>query len=338
MTPSSSNAFFGLYYDGRSARARSVRCDIRDGLLHIEGEEVSRAEPLSSVTLSDQLGSAPRKLTLSDGASLEAPMSAELAQALGQARGSRSWVAMLEASWRHALLALAVSMGVIAAGYVWGLPWAAKVLAGQLPAGVIDGVGRQTLAFLDARMLSPTKVTEQRQKKLIERLRAMRDGDSALPRHTLLFRDGRNIGANALALPDGTVIVTDQLLALTSNDDEVLAVIGHELGHLQLRHALRGMIQGSIVAVGVAWYVGDFTSLAAGLPALLLESGYSRDFEREADRYGALFLRANGLSPTLLADMLERLEKAHEGGNAPAYLSSHPGTAERAAALRRSQP
>lgn len=338
MTTDSSSAFYALYYDGRSARARSVRCEIRDGSLHIEGEEVSRAEPLSTVTLSDQLGSAPRKLTLSDGASIEAPMSAELAQVLGQARGSTSWVAKLEASWRLALLALAISLAVIAAGYVWGLPLLAKTVAGQLPDGVIDSVGKQTLAFLDTRMLSPSTVTAQRQNKLLERLRAMRDGDGTLPRHTLLFRNGGDIGANALALPDGTVIVTDQLLELAGSDDEVLAVIGHELGHLHLRHALRGMIQGSIVAGVVAWYVGDFTSLAAGLPALLLESGYSRDFEREADRYGALFLRANGLSPALLANMLERLEDAHEGGSGPAYLSSHPGTAERAAALRNFRP
>lgn len=335
MPDASPPPFFGLYYDGATARARSVRCTVSQGQLHIQGDGVDRTEPIATVTLSDQLGSSPRKLSLPDGASVEAPLSAELALALGSARGHASWVARLEARWLYAVLALIASMAFIAAGYIWGLPLASKVIAQRLSPNIIDSLGEQTMKALDGGMVAPSRISTARQQNLKDRLRIMRGQDAALPPHTLLFRDGRGIGANALALPNGNIVVTDQLMALATNDDQVLAVIGHELGHLQQRHALRGLIQGSILAAVAAWYAGDISALAVGLPVLLLQTGYSREFEREADRYGANFLLANGLSPALLAEMLERLESAHKGGSGPDYFSTHPDTAERAAALRR---
>jgi Zn-dependent protease with chaperone function len=88
--------------------------------------------------------------------------------------------------------------------------------------------------------------------------------------------------------------------------------------------------------------VGDVSSIAAGLPTLLLQARYSRDHEREADAYAANMLKENGIPPKRLADMLERLEKSHapegapqtrdEGGSGD-YLASHPATRERIKAL-----
>jgi predicted Zn-dependent protease len=95
------------------------------------------------------------------------------------------------------------------------------------------------------------------------------------------------------------------------------------------------MIQSSVVSILVTWYIGDISALAAAAPAALLEARYSRDLEREADAYAAAALRINGLSPTLLADILERMSA--ERGDLPdalAYLSTHPTSAERIAQLR----
>jgi Zn-dependent protease with chaperone function len=142
--------------------------------------------------------------------------------------------------------------------------------------------------------------------------------------------------------------VTDELVKLAPDDEAVLAVLAHELGHLNRRHSLRMLIQGSIVAGLVAWYLGDVSSVAAGLPTLLLQSRYSRAHEREADRFAATMLKANGIPPRRLADMLSRLEAAHrdragkaadgaqEDQQRPAfadYYSSHPATKERIDAL-----
>jgi Zn-dependent protease with chaperone function len=55
----------------------------------------------------------------------------------------------------------------------------------------------------------------------------------------LLFRDGGSVGANAFALPGGTVIATDQFIQLSENDDEIIAVLAHEIGHVRHQHSLR---------------------------------------------------------------------------------------------------
>ena len=157
-----------------------------------------------------------------------------------------------------------------------------------------------------------------------------------------MFRDGQSLGANALALPNGTIIVTDQLVGLAENDEEILGVLAHELGHLKHRHSLRMLIQGSVVGFVLAWYIGDVSTVAAGLPTLLLQARYSRDHEREADRYAATVLKANAISPQRLADMLGRLEASHTecaaenepSDNALDYMASHPATRERIEALK----
>lgn len=146
------------------------------------------------------------------------------------------------------------------------------------------------------------------------------------------------MGPNAFALPNGDVVIFDQLIRLAENDDEVAGVIAHELGHVAHRHGLRQLIQSSVVSFVVGIYLGDVSSVAASLGALVLESRYSREFEFEADAYAARTMVAAGRGTEPLAAMLERLEKSHDAsGSAGAGwsgLSSHPETAERIARLR----
>ena len=139
------------------------------------------------------------------------------------------------------------------------------------------------------------------------------------------------------------MVVLDEIVNLSSDDDEILAVLAHEMGHVAERHALRQMLQASVVGLAMTWYVGDISTLLAAAPTTLLETRYSRDFERRADAFGARMLKLNGISPGRLADILEKLEHAHArkgeapGGSAMDYLSTHPNTAERIRTLRQMQ-
>ena len=104
---------------------------------------------------------------------------------------------------------------------------------------------------------------------------------------------------------------------------------------VQRRHGLRHLLQNSVVALLITWYVGDVGALAAAAPTAILQAKYSRDFEREADDYAAESLRQNGIPLSHLADILLRLEQSHGGSSATSYLSSHPAAAERLERLRR---
>ena len=146
------------------------------------------------------------------------------------------------------------------------------------------------------------------------------------------------IGANALALPNGTLVMTDELVELAEHDDEILGVLAHECGHVQGRHALRSVLQSSAVVVVFTLATGDMSAVsavAAALPTVLLESKYSRHFETEADEYGVRAMRAAGRDPAHLANILERLSAGSETAEEMlAYLSSHPATKERIKAIK----
>jgi len=149
----------------------------------------------------------------------------------------------------------------------------------------------------------------------------------------LEFRDSAFIGPNAFALPGGTIVITDAMIKTAQSPEEVLAVLAHEIGHVESRHALRHVLQSSAVGVVAASVTSDAASLSvavAGLPVLLAQTKYSRDFEAEADEYGFQLLKQHQLSPDAFASLMERLTQKQESTErAYAFLSTHPVTAER---------
>jgi Zn-dependent protease with chaperone function len=205
---------------------------------------------------------------------------------------------------------------------------------------VLNTVSRQTLALLDRAVFSPSKLPTTRRDQVLERFSRLTSSRSPIPLR-LEFRASEPLGANALALPNGTIIVTDDLVRLAAHDDEIVAVLAHEAGHVEERHGLRNVIQSSVVSILVSWYLGDVNAIVAAAPAVLMEAKYSRDLEREADDYAAELLRAKGLPATLLADMLQKLEDDRSGrgrdSDATAYLSSHPSTRERIERLQNAE-
>jgi Zn-dependent protease with chaperone function len=241
---------------------------------------------------------------------------------------------------RRTVLAVAsaiATLALLAVGYRFGLPRLAESVAKGLPESWVQALGGHTLDALDETVFEPTALDPAWREALTARLEALRPPDGEVPAHTLHFRGGA-MGANAFALPGGEIVVTDALVELSHSDEEVLGVLAHELGHLRERHALRGLIQASVVGMLIAVWLGDVGSVATALPAFVLEAKYSRDFEREADHYAVTLFAANGMDARPLADLLQRLESSRDGG-APdphglsAYLASHPATAERIRAL-----
>lgn len=325
-----------VYFDGHSARRHAVRLTIRGDSLHMAGESASREAPLAGLRVSEPMGAAPRLITFADGAYCEVRDHAALARLLA-ASGHRDRAHVRwQFDWRMVMVTCLAFIVLLLAGYFYGLPLAARLAAPAVPESAVKLMSEQTLEFIDRHLLAPSKLPAEKTEPLVRRFAAMRTPFGEVTSHRVLFRDGRDIGANAFALPDGTLVVTDQLYRLADSDDEVIAVLAHELGHTAHRHGLRMLLQGSAVGMFLTFYIGDVSSLLATAPSVLLQARYSRGMENEADAYGAAMLRENGLSPSLLASMLERLEESHrgKGGNLPEYLSTHPETDARIRALR----
>jgi Zn-dependent protease with chaperone function len=342
------------YFDGRSARAHTVTLTLAGSVVSLRGDAIQRDEDITALRVSEPMGRAPRLISFADGAHCEVRDHAGMDRLLHATRFEDSWVVRLQQRWRWAAAAVVVTVAAVFAGYHWGLPAVSEFIAFQLPEKVLTQLGSGTLDVLDRAIFAPTRLSQDRQQALRDSFGRLMAPDRSQARYTLHFRDGGPVGANAMALPDGTIVVTDQLVVLAAHDEEILAVLAHELGHINRRHGLRMLIQGSIVAFVVSWYIGDVSSVAAGAPTLLLQARYSRDHEREADNYGAAMLKVNGISPRRLADMLARLEAAHRSKTEKAtekepraqaadkrgigdYLASHPATRERIDALNKMQ-
>lgn len=330
------------YYDGRTARRHDALLCVTHGKLRIQTDNRLREDDIQTINIPAALGNTPRLILLADGARCEVADHVAFAALMSQAGLRTPWLAHLENHWHYALVSLVMILGVIAASYVWGLPYIAKVVAQRIPNDLIAPIDQQFLDAVDGKLLLPSTLSSARQLAITSRLQALQMPTGTKPPTRILFRSSPKMGANAFALPGGTVVILDEIVKLSDNDEQIFGVLAHEMGHVAERHAVRQMLQASAVGLVMTWYVGDVSSLLAIAPATLLETRYSREFERRADAFAAQTLALNHLPASRLADMLEKLERAHNvkphaDQQWLDYLSSHPATDERIKALRGSR-
>lgn len=320
------------YYNGKTAQSRAVDLTREEQDWVLRGEEFELRWPTPEVHISERLGNTPRLLTFSGGGHCEITDQAALEFLLQDTR--YSWLDGMQHSLLWALLAAALIVLCLVAAYRYLLPWGAELIAMRTPDVLLQKMGSSTLQTLDQFMLKTSELPPARQKALIDAYARLKPLPDASLQYSIVFRRSDAMGANAFALPDGSIVMLDEMVKLTQDDKELIAVLAHERGHIERRHAMRMVLQSSAVGLVLAWYVGDVSSLLATVPAVVAQANYSRDMEREADKYAEQTLKFNALSPCLLASVLQKLEASHRSFNTqPDYLASHPSTKARTALL-----
>jgi len=327
--------FEAVYYDGRTSARKPVRVRGYTLVIQVVGEGLRLDVPLGKVRVDPPVGGTRRALHLPDGAQLQTDDHDAVETLFPRAHALEGWVHGLERRWPYALAALAVTTLFAWWSAVDGLPLAAKIVAGFVPVAWEAKLGEQTLEFFEGRLCRRSALGAARQQALQQRFARLTAGLADAYSYRLLPRDCRGVGANAFALPGGTVVMTDALVKLAQSDDQISAVLAHEIGHVRHRHGLRMALQAAGLAALAAALFGDatsVTSLATTLPVALLQSGYTRELETEADDYAFRRLREIGLSPRAFAEIMLLLEKDHKkrsGGDSKDYFSTHPATAKR---------
>jgi Zn-dependent protease with chaperone function len=328
-----------IWYDGQSSRRREVTVRLVGESLAVSGPEVEAGYPLAEVRIDPPLAKTRRALRFPDGATAETGAGGFLDELLRQqGRGALiRQVHRWEMSPRRALIALAATLLIIFCFVRFGIPFLAQRVAFALPATTEALIGRQTLQLLDKSVMRPSGLPQQRKKELTLLFRGMTAGHPDRQGWRLEFRESKGIGANAFALPSGIVIITDRMVELAQNDQEIAGVLAHEVGHLTRRHALRHLLQNSATVLLVASLTGDVasvSSLAAAMPTILIDAKYSRDFEREADAAAVGYLKQKGIPVRCYAEILARLATDHykEPSTAPhlgEIFDNHPVMLER---------
>jgi Zn-dependent protease with chaperone function len=332
----------GGYYDGVVSTRREVYLSLEGENLRISGHGVDLVYPVAAINVSSGIGAIRRTIRLPDGGICEVAGIAFLTR-IERLQGKGKASALLH-SWERnlpmVLGALVLAIALVFAFVRYGLPVMAKKVAFALPTSVESSLGKETLDTLDGFIFKPTKLGEKRRNELEAIFRRMTATIPGGEGYRLLFRNSTALGANALALPSGIVIMTDGMVTLAKNDEELEAVLAHELGHVRGRHLLRHVLQNSVTTLIMASVTGDIlsvTTLSATIPTALIDAKFSRDFEREADDAAIDYLKREKIPLSSYADILARLQSqldARKGGRndgepARNYLSTHPPTDER---------
>lgn len=302
------------YFDGRSSRPREVQARLVQGTLHLSGPEVDRRFEARSVQWPERTRRGPRMAQLPDGGSIQTEDAAAWDAWVRDAGHGESVVVRLQQSWRGVLVSLLLLVGVSAAGYVWGLPWAARAVADRFPDGVEQQIGETVLVQVDE-FVKPSQLSAQEQQAIEQAwqrvLRAHTEAQAArgvaVRPSRLLIRHSEDIGPNALALPGGTMLLTDDMARLLQHDTDVISgVLAHELGHVQHRHGVRMLVQVGVLGFVTSTLWGDYSGVLATVPLWLGQAHYSREAEREADAYSVTVLRDAGLSPAVMIRLFDR--------------------------------
>lgn len=315
-----------------------------DGVLEINGPDgVIAAFPHALIKISDRVGRIPRRLTFPDGGLFETEdndgVDALLRPLIGNAKG---FIHRIERFGPHLI---ALTLLVVASGfaiYRFAAPVLVEVAVAITPPIVPELMSDGVLASLDETVLGTSALPPERQK-------ALSDGFAGLtaltPRgmagvtstghvaYSLNFRKGNYIGPNAFALPDGTIILTDELVDLAGKDDElILGVLGHEMGHVDHDHSLRQLYRAAGVTALIMLIGGD---LGGGTEDILVQGtallslSYSRNAERDADRYSVQLMHRAGHDPAAISRFFELLREKLGDGSENDFLSTHPATVER---------
>lgn len=334
----------GIYYDGKSTEqhACSLLIDTRGcvqlkrnsaeagcGSVTIPEAEVdseSITDPLTTtdpvsitdLSVSERVGTTPRFVYFPTGASFETAdhqaadqLSAKIRLAAGEKASHWFVPYRWESSFRLACFAVSLMIGIGAFLVLVGIPGLSGWIAGQLPAEASSALGNGTLELLDERYFHDSKLDNTRQKQLQELFATLTPEGEDI-QYQLYFRRGGLIGANAFALPNGQVVLTDELVELAESDNEIRAVLLHEIAHVVHRHSLKQLISTVSLFAIYGMVVGDLDTMnnvMVHLPVILVQSGYSREAEREADGFALNAMLASGISPKHFADIMRKLEQ-----------------------------
>jgi len=142
---------------------------------------------------------------------------------------------------------------------------------------------------------------------------------------------------NAFALPGGQIFITTALLNEFTTEDQLAAVLGHEIVHVLARHSAQqiaksDLASGVIGAVTVASGSADAAQTAA-MVAQIVQLGYGRDDELQSDAVGVCLMFNTGYDPRAMSEVMQILARAGGGSNQPEFFSTHPNPDNRIARI-----
>jgi predicted Zn-dependent protease len=149
---------------------------------------------------------------------------------------------------------------------------------------------------------------------------------------------------NAMAAPGGFIFVTKGLVRRCADEEALASVLAHEIGHVSERHGLQSIKKSRLIdafkVIGgeaarkfdseeLAKVTAAFEGVLGDVVETLVERGYDRKFEYEADKLALSFAARTGYAPGGLADFLAGMQEKKPAGAAAGWFKTHPSPADR---------
>lgn len=304
----------GKCFSGSDSSVTEARCHLSDdGKLTLTINGIVSDFERNELEISSRLGNTPRKIRFPDGSMFETTANQAIDDWLGKSHTRSLSLHRLESNLLLGLCGVA-----FIAVFTWwfltdGLPRTARYIAFQLPSSTMESLGSQAQQIVEWSGMENSELDIQKQAHVrmlfndLVKKTGMRDSNCRIE----FYHAEESFGPNAFALPPCLILATDEFIELAANDDELRAVFAHEIGHIHERHSLRRVVQGSVLSFAVFLMTGDATQLPAdllGTSAVFMELGYTRDYEREADRYAHAYMTKHDIPLHSFPDILRRME------------------------------
>lgn len=222
--------------------------------------------------------------------------------------------------------------------YTKGVPYFSEKISESLPDQIYQVIDESSLQELDNSEFKASQLSLSEQEEIRALFKSLlKEGTHGNRDYKLEFRQWGG-KANAMALANGTIIITDSMVTLSENPQELSAVILHEIGHVRHNHVMESLVGSSIVFVSLTIVFGDVSAVSDIMmqgAILGLNQGYSQQAEFEADFY------ANEKMNEMYGDnsgMISIFEKlAAETDDQHSWLSSHPSFEKRIEKIKRAE-
>ncbi len=314
MTEGKWNIVGKWYPEGSSAQSEA-ELTVEDGQFTLAvSEGKTYRGNIHTMKVSDRLGNVERKLTLDDGSIFTTPEN-DVIDAMFKRSGSMSGIIhSIESNMRWVVVSLLVTVVAAFSFFKWGVPWASEKIAHALPEQTNVMIADGTFKFLDKYIFEATKFDTAKQdairKHFMTTLVPYGSKEKSYKLHFRSWKMGDIDVPNAMALPSGDIIVTDKFIELSKNQQEIDSVLLHEMGHVERRHSLEMLIEGTFVTVATMLVIGDvnaFGDMGVGLGSALVSSNYSRGHESEADDYAFKKMLVAKIDPASFSQIMNRM-------------------------------
>lgn len=306
----------GSYFNGETSEKKDVSLFYNDeGFIRFDNVNIENIH-FNKIKISSRIGNTPRYINLPDGSQFETTDNdaVDTMEKKFSKNSTHGLAHKLESAKTFVLFTVATVVLFAWLFVQYGIPFFSKEIAELLPEEASQYMGQGVLDVMDKSWFEKSQLSEKKQNELRELFNNLLKNIEDSEHYKLEFRLGGKIQANAFALPNGTIVFTDELINLAENNLEVASIMLHEIGHLKHHHSLRSTIQQFSLAMFVMVVTGDVStssSIVTAIPIMLVESGFSQNMETEADTFSLNYMHNNKINPNYFAVIMEKLEASY---------------------------